>query len=87
MLVWSLIMKKVIWKLILNNSLNENSSDEINFPQLIKSFDEKQTVLKESVFLSPPTIGDCVPDPATAIVSFLSDEADSIYMNYTCSYS
>ena len=86
MLVWSLIMKKVIWKLILNNSLNENSSEEINFPLLIKSFDEKQTVFK-SVFLSPPTIGDCVPDPATAIVSFLSDEADSIYMNYTCSYS
>ena len=62
--------------------MNEDSSEEINLPQLIKNFDEEQAVLRDSVFLPPtssqPTTADCTPALATTAVSFLPDEADSI---------
>ena len=70
-----------------NDSLNEDSSEKINLLQLTLSFDEKQAVFKHSVFLPPmqlpPNKADCVPDPATATVSFVRDEADSIRTTHT----
>ena len=43
-----------------DGSLNENSSEEIKLPQLIKNFDEERAVFRDSVFL-PPTS----PPPTT----------------------
>ena len=65
-----------------DGSLNEDSTVEINLPQLIKHFDEEQAVFRDSVFLpptSPPdTTADCVAAPATTTVSIAPDEVDSI---------
>ena len=65
-----------------DDSLNEDSSEAINLPQLIKNFDEEQAVFRNSLFLPPtslaPTTADCVPAPATTAVSFIPDEAGSV---------
>ena len=56
------------------DSLNEDSSKEINLPQLIKNFDEEKAVLIDSVFLTPTLLlhaADCIPAPATTTFFFV----------------
>ena len=52
-----------------DDSLNEDSTEEIKLPQLIKDFDEEQALFRDSVFLPPtslfPITADFVPAPAT----------------------
>ena len=75
-------MKKVNLEIDSDDSLNEDSSEEISLPQVIKRIDEEQVVFRDLMFLpptsSPPTTADCVPAPARTTVSFVPDESGSI---------
>ena len=75
-------MKKVNLEIDSDDSLNEDSSEEISLPQIIKRIEEEKVVFRDLVFLPPrsslPTTADCVPAPARTTVSFAPDESGSI---------